>query len=763
MTYFQKRSMNVAVLTALATVAPLPSLAQGIDTGNLALEEVTVTARKIEESLQDVPVAVSAFGENDIRRLNARDLRDIGANSPNVSIGTVPGFNAAAIAIRGVSTGDIPSTFDPAVTVAVDGFYYGHYQTSLLDMFDLQQIEILRGPQGTLFGKNTIGGVVNVTSKRPTGEWGLEAETTIGNYGAVQAKVAVNVPLVEDVLAGRFVVLSNQSDGFYENTLNGEDIGGKDVVAFRGRLQFTPTDSFDALFSFEIEEDESDTPPVLNTSTGEDPNGYYGSDLFYVFGYPGRGVGGSLGRPLGDPFETGLVPRTDHVEGFGSHTGSTGHFFDIAGAYLNMNWDVGRGTITSITGWRKVDSDLYNDYVGENVPIYATMRSVYRDTYSQELRFASDFSDVLDFQGGVYFQKNELEYINNTSLGSGHPFSGIAWPAEGLLQTGDGGQTTDTWAVFGEANYHINDRLGFTLGARYSYEEKDFELRPIGIPEELRVNEKNDWDQITFRVGADYRLSDDVMLYSTLSTGSKSGGFNEQATTPATAALSFDEEEADAFEVGLKSDLFGGRLRFNAAAFMTEYSGLQLDSVIPVPESEIGQESVITNAGESTVYGLELEAVGRITEQLTLRGTVGFLDAEYDEFSCDLDRNPENGNEDCTVLDVKRTPDLTASGGITWDQPVLGRGSFEYNLSFTYTDAYYNDIFNRVGSEHEEVVLVNGSITFFEVDERYRIGVFARNILDEEYQAAGLGVANLWGFSTYGAPRTIGLTVGFNF
>ncbi|MEX0583254.1 MAG: TonB-dependent receptor plug domain-containing protein, partial [Sneathiella sp.] len=279
MIYFHKRSMNVAVLTALATAAPLPSLAQNIDTGNLALEEVTVTARKIEESLQDVPVAVSAFGENDIRRLNAQDLRDIGANSPNVSIGTVPGFNAAAIAIRGVSTGDIPSTFDPAVTVAVDGFYYGHYQTSLLDMFDLQQIEILRGPQGTLFGKNTIGGVVNVTSKRPTGEWGLEAETTIGNYGTVQAKVAVNVPLVEDVLAGRFVVLSNQSDGFYENTLNGEEMGGKDVVAFRGRLQFTPTDSFDALLSFEIEEDESDTPPVLNTSTGEDPNGYYGSDI----------------------------------------------------------------------------------------------------------------------------------------------------------------------------------------------------------------------------------------------------------------------------------------------------------------------------------------------------------------------------------------------------------------------------------------------------------------------------------------------------
>ncbi|MEX0583255.1 MAG: TonB-dependent receptor, partial [Sneathiella sp.] len=480
-------------------------------------------------------------------------------------------------------------------------------------------------------------------------------------------------------------------------------------------------------------------------------------------GYPGRGVGGTLGEPLGDPFKTGLVPRTDHVEGFAPYTDSTGHFFSIAGAYLNINWDVGPGTITSITGWREVDSDLYNDYVGEDVPVYATMRSVYRDTYSQELRFASDFSDIVDLQAGIYLQKNELDYINNTSLGSGHPFSGIAWPVEGLLLTGDGSQTTDAWAVFGEANYHVNDRLGFTLGARYSYEEKDFELRPIGVPEEFRVNEKNDWDQITFRVGADYRLSDDIMLYSTFSTGSKSGGFNEQATSPATAALSFDEEEADAFEVGLKSDLFGGRLRLNAAAFVTEYSGLQLDSVIPVPESEIGQESVITNAGNSTVYGLELEAVGRITERLTFRGTVGFLDAEYDEFDCDLDRNPENGNEDCSVLDVKRTPDLTASGGVTWDQPMADRGSFEYNVNFTYTDSFYNDIFNSVASEHEDVALFNGSITFFDADERYRIGVFVRNILDEEYQAAGIGIANIWSFSNYGAPRTFGLVVGVNF
>lgn len=759
-----KALICTATTVALATFVATPMWAQEDQADSrFAVEEVTVTARKIAESLQDVPLAVSAFSERDLERLNPRDLRDVGGHSPNVRIGTIPGFNAAAIAIRGVSTGDIPSSFDPAVTVAVDGFYFGHAQTSLLDMFDLQQIEILRGPQGTLFGKNTIGGVVNVTSKRPTGEWGLEAETIIGNYSHVEAKAAFNVPIVPEILAGRLAVMSTQNDGYYENTVDGSDLGGKDVLALRGRLLFTPVENFEALLSYEWEEDRSDTPPVINKSTGGDPNGFYGSDIFYFFGLPGRGVGGPFGKPLGDPFKTGLVPRSDHVDGFGAYTDSTGHFFDIRGTYLNIDWDIGVGTITSITGWRSVDSDLYNDYVGENVPVYATMRSVYRDTFSQEIRFASEFSDKVDFQVGVYFQNNELDYINNTSLGSGHPFSGIAWPAEGLLQTGDGGQKTDTHAVFTEVNIHATDRLGFTVGARYTKDEKEFNLRPIGVPEEFRVIRDNDWDSLTYRLGTDFRINEKVMVYATFSTGFKSGGFNEQATSPATAALSFDEEEADSFEIGIKSDLFNNRLRLNAVAFYTEYDGLQLDSVIPVPDSPIGQESTITNAGSSTAQGLEIEAVALLTEFLTIQGTLGYLDAKYDEFNCDLDRNPANGNEDCTVLDIKRVPDLTASGGITYDQPVLDTGRVSYNLSFTYTDSYYNDVFNSVGSQHEEVFLLDGSITFYEYDDRYRIGVFARNILDEVYQASGLGIANIWTMTTYGAPRTYGLELGFNF
>lgn len=762
---FTIKVLSSCGLAALITsMSPTPLQAQQTnESERLEIEEVMVTARKVQESLQDVPIAVSAFSERDIERLNPQDLRDIGGYSPNVSIEGMLGFNSATIAIRGVSTGEESSSLDSAVTVAVDGVYYGHAQRSLLNMFDLQQIEILRGPQGTLFGKNTIGGVVNVTTKRPTGEWGLEGEVIIGNYGHQEAKFAVNMPIVPDVLAGRFAIMSMQSNGFYKNTVDDTDIGGKDTLAFRGRLLFTPSENIEALLSFEWEKDRSDTPPVINTSTGDDPNGYYGSDLFYFFGYPGRGVGGELGLPLGDPFTTGLVPRTDHVDGIAATTDSTGHWFDIRGAYLNIVWDVGFGTVTSITGWRSVDSDLYNDYVGENVPVYATFRSVNRDTFSQELRFASTFWEALDFQAGVYYQNNELDYNNNTSLGSGHPFSGILWPAEGLLLTGDGSQKADSYAVFSEGNYRMTDRLGFTLGVRYNKDEKEFNLRPIGVPEEFRVTPENDWDRTTYRAGVDYRLNDNVMTYASYTTGFKSGGFNEQATSPATAVLSFDQETADAFELGLKSDLLDGRMRLNLAAFYTEYRGLQLEAVIPVPDSLIGQETVLTNAGASTSQGVELEVLVRLTEFLTIQGSLGILDAEYDEFNCDLDRNPANGNEDCTVLEVKRTPDVTASGAITYDQPIMDAGRISYNLNFTYTDSYFNGVFMSASSEHEEVTLLNGSIMFYQSDDQYRIGVFARNILDEEYQTTGLGVANLWGTSAYGAPRTFGLEIGFNF
>ena len=309
------------LLSALCTVlcAPLASAQEATtptedESQGRVLEEVTVTARQTKESLQNVPVAVTALGEEQIEQTFANDLRDLGKYAPNVNIGVVPGFNAAAIAIRGVSTGDIPSTFDPAVTIAVDGFYLGHYQASLLDIFEIERVEILRGPQGTLFGKNTIGGVVSVTTKKPSGKFGIEGKVRVANEGRLDVMGALDFPIIADKLAARIAVQSFNFDGFYTNTFNGKNAGGQDLLAGRAKLLFTPNEDFNALLSFEWSKDRSDTPMVLNTSTPLDPNGFYGSDGFYNgFGlglpaYPGRGTGGPANLPLGDPFHTGLVP-----------------------------------------------------------------------------------------------------------------------------------------------------------------------------------------------------------------------------------------------------------------------------------------------------------------------------------------------------------------------------------------------------------------------------------------------------------------------
>lgn len=740
----------------------------------VGLAEITVTARQIKESLQDVPVAITALGETQIEQSFAQDLRDLSGFAPNVQINVVPGFNAAAIAIRGVSTGDIPSTFDPAVSVALDGFYLGHYQAALLDIFDIEQVQILRGPQGTLFGKNTIGGVILVSTKKPSGEFGAEAKVRAGNYGRLDIMGAVDIPIIADTLAARIALQQFSSDGFFTNVLDGSDIGGQDLLSARARLFWTPTEDFDALLSFEFAEDRSDGPPIINTSIGfPDPNGFYGQDALIV---PGVLCCRGNDEPLGDPFRVAWVPVEDHVPGLSDQkdTGS-GIVEDIFGAYLTTNWRVADGELTSILGMRSVDSDYYYDAVGMSVPAYAVMRSVYRDTWSAEVRFAQEWSDRFNYVAGVYYQSNDLDYENNTALSAllGGPVclcnSAVITSPDGTRSaalSGNGSQEVDAYAVFAEGNYNITDATRVTLGARWSKEEKTFRLRPIGAAGALAVDnaavievtESESWSDTTFRVGLDHRFSDTVLGYVTYSTGFKSGGFNEQATSIQTAALSFDPETADAIEVGLKADLFDRRLRLNTAVFHNKYEDLQLDSVIPVPDSQIGQESVITNAGESTAWGVEVEASVIVSDRFTIGASLGYLDAEYDEYSCDLDRNAANGNEDCSVLTMKRVPELQGHIEANYEVPTA-IGSLGFNANWTYTDEFFNDIFNTKASVHESVGQLNASINLRSDDDRWRVSVFGRNITDESYQASGLGIANIWSYSVYGAPRTYGIEV----
>jgi iron complex outermembrane receptor protein len=365
---------------------------------------------------------------------------------------------------------------------------------------------------------------------------------------------------------------------------------------------------------------------------------------------------------------------------------------------------------------------------------------------------------------GLYYQENDYDYENYTSLGPDHPGSLFGeWGPEGLPLFADGSQDTEAYAVFAEGNYNVTDAMRVTLGVRYSDEEKDFDLLPLGFPEEGRAIENDSWDDVTYRAGIDYALGDNMMAYFTYATGFKSGGFNEQAGTTASASTSFDPEEADSFELGLKSDLFDNTLRLNLAAFYVEYSDLQLDSVVSIDEAP-GQESRVSNAAEVNAYGVEADMLWLITDQLTIDGTLGYLDSEYDEFECNLDGDITNGNEDCSDLDVKRSPEWTGSLGATFNIPLDSwGGGLDLNVNGTYTDEFYNDVFNTEASIHEDVWLLNGSISYTTDDQNIRVSVFGRNLTDEEYQTSGLGVANLWSFSTYGNPQTYGVEVDVRF
>lgn len=769
----QTTKLAIAVAAVLAATATA-SAQTGGNAEVTGLEEIVVTARQVKESLQEVPVAITALGEAQIEASFSQDLRDLSGFAPNVQISVVPGFNAAAIAIRGVSTGDIPSTFDPAVSVALDGFYLGHYQAALLDMFDIEQVQILRGPQGTLFGKNTIGGVILVNTKRPGNEFAAEARVRAGNYGRMDIMGAVDIPLSENTLAARLSVQKFNSDGWFTNVLDGKDIGGQDLTSARAKLLWTPNEDFDALLSFEYARDRSDGPPIINTSTSTpDPNGFYGSDVLIV---PGVLCCRGNDNPLGDPFKIAWVDVKDHVPGLSDQkdTGS-GIVEDIEGLYLNTNWRVANGELTTIIGSRSVDSDYYYDAVGMAVPAYAVMRSIYRDTWSAEVRFAQDWSDRLNYVAGAYYQDNSLDYENNTALSAllGGPVclcnSAVITSPNGQRSaalSGNGEQQVEAIALFAEGSYKLTDATSVTVGLRWSKEDKDFRLRPIGAAGALFTNndaiieatESESWSDTTYRVGLDHQFSDAVLGYVTFSTGFKSGGFNEQATTIQTAVLSFDPENAEAFEAGIKSELFDRRLRLNVAAFHNKYEDLQLDSVIPVPESQIGQESVITNAGSSTAYGLEVEFTALLTDNFYIAGSLGYLKAEYDEYSCDLDRNATNGNEDCSVLSMKRVPETQGHLEANYDLPI-SLGTLGFNANWTYTDEFFNDIFNSEASVHESVGLLNASINLRAASDRWRVSVFGRNLTDEIYQASGLGVANIWSYSVYGAPRTYGLEV----
>lgn len=780
------RTLMVAVVGVSFSAAP--SFAE-----EMVLEEIVVTAtRRAETDVQTTPIAVSAVSQEEFSRLFAQDIGEIATFVPNFSAATITGFNAASFAMRGAAETDIIVYFDPKVGVIVDDFVVPHVQTQLLEPFDIEAIEVLRGPQGTLFGKNTTAGAVVVRTKRPDmdGVYG-DLSLQYGSFDDTKAKVAFNVPF-SDTLAFRFAGLYQKSDGYYENgkvdnpvdafgtgvaadgslvTGDGNNTGGKDVFTGRAKLLFEPTDNLSILGQIEVIKDRSDPVPVVNVT----PAG--AGQLATLFGFPGV--------TSGDPLDQAGVHNSSLIGLDGDQE------VDVFGTYLNLEYGLANHTLYGLIGYREQESRLPNEYLGTAYEsFFAATRDDDRETLQVEARIASELDGPINYVGGLFYQTNDVEFCVLQQLGLTE-FFGSAVP--GILDNQNplllcNKQDAEALAVFADVTIDVSDRFQLGAGIRYTREEKEYVAReglptailfPGGVfsepldgadfnlaPGSVQRDDET-WSEPTWRITGSYELNENVFGYATVSRGFKSGGYNDQAGSGGFSNFpveAYDPEFATSFEVGVKTTLAEDRVRLNATYFNVNYEDFQRSTVVSVPGTAF-QETRTFNAAEVNAQGLELELTALLAANLTLRANIGWLDTEYDKFV--LDRDRDGVFEDFSGRDVVRAPEITAGIDLTYDQTLGESGYLVYNLNFNYEDEntyYYND---DIGSAFDTVLekrtILNANVTWNSANERYYVSVFGKNLTDDRYKTASQAVGALWTFANYGPPRVYGVQFGTHF
>ncbi|SET21345.1 TonB-dependent receptor [Thalassotalea agarivorans] len=722
------------------------------------LEVIEVTARKTAENLQSVPVSVTSVGAQQMEQNGIAVLTEIQQFSPNTTLQASRGTNSTLTAfMRGVGQEDPLWGYEPGVGIYIDDVYVARPQGAVLDILDVERVEVLRGPQGTLYGKNTIGGAIKYVTKKMSGDFELDLDATVGDYARRDFKVATQIPVIDDKLYIGAAVAKLNRDGFGEylkSDLDGQDLENynKDVLAYRLTIEATPTDSMFFRLNYDKTEDDSNSkggyrllPSILTEAPV--PDSVYDS---------------YTSLPTWNKVETEGISFT-------------------AEFYLSENW-----TLKSVTASRESYSPTNIDFDNTDLRIF-DVPAVYDDEQvSQELQLNYDGED-LSFVSGVY-------YFDSESCGQFEAILevlGNALGAPGLTREVSGCNNGTSTAVYAQGSYNFTEQLSVTLGARYTNEEKEANVNngllfetvyPYSgwIPGYVRpgdggpltpevLNDSEDWSRFTPRVGVEYQATDDMMFYASYSQGFKSGTFNPRASTAEPAA---DPEIVDSFEIGVKSEWFDA-LRLNATVFYLDHQDRQYVTVLPGEDStDLNQR--LGNIGNSTASGLELEAQWAVTDSFNLFATVGLIDSSFEEVTS---FDPDTGLPiDITdQFTITYTPETTANIGFSYDI-YTGIGDFVINGNYYYRSEYDLTTTGNLLTQ-EGYGLANLGLNWYSPEGSWTAGLHLKNLTDEEYlvgnyafvtpQDDGSFAPGLGGDTTligyYGDPRTIALTVGYSF
>ena len=733
------KALSVALLSAGSAVSPVAGAEEKV----LALEEVIVTARKRIESMQEVPVAVTAISAEELRRSSIRNLQDIQGFVPNLLIDKVTALpGGAAIAIRGVSYQEIDKSLDPGVGVILDGVYLGTTSGQILENFDLARMEILRGPQGTLFGKNTIGGAINITRTAPTRELGGKVQGTLGEDGRQDIRGLLNLPLTEN--GGVKLWASKlESDGYIKNTTYNDDAGGQDYENFGATIAYELTDKFDVMFTYERIEDESEVGAWANFNKFFDE--LEGPDFACLFFLPDPTGCRQFDPGSDEDHNSTNAPNEADV---------TNDFYN-----LTLNYEMGDWLITSITGYINRNENTRLEYDGNRFEFLTAFTDQDYEQFSQELRLDGTIGNV-ELTTGIYYW--DSDYDANQRTDELWPFLVPIFPPGTVGWISQHGET-ESYAAFGSADWALTEKLTFNFGLRYTYEEK--KLEPVGqefflgdiplSPPGTFTSVDEDWDKWSPRVGAQYDLTDDIMVYASYAEGFKSGGFFGRITS-ADNVRKFNPEEVDTWEVGIKSDWWNQRLRLNATLFSSDYKDKQEDIIVADAGGNV--DTIVLNAADATMDGVEVELTALLYEGLTFFAQGGYLDAKYDEFIIeDVPGVPEDGSD----LDMRNAPEYTFGAGLNYTHSLFDHSTMTYAVNYNWRDEYVTIFNNDPLGQKDSAGFWNANI-----DYRYKdiltVSVYGRNIGDERYFRAVL-IPPISSFGQWNEPENYGVTVTYEF
>ena len=763
---------------SLAGPLALPVTARA-DERATALEEVTVVAQRVEESLQDAPIAISAFSSGDLQALGILSANEVAHFTPNMTSESQPGSTSTTnFAIRGITTTDPTLSVEAGVGVYLNGIYIARSNGLIYDVVDLERIEVLRGPQGTLYGRNTTGGAINIITARPAGEWRLKQALTFGNGDRWRSTTTVDTAAWKG-LAAKLSYMHYQQDGYVDNltTLPQQgqagDFGERDEDAYNIALSWSPVDALQVDFNYD------------NTSATSVPQAsqltWASADVArlvtdYGAFFPGCFDTDPLCAPIRDAYAAAeAAADPDRVSRLDlPYAGEED--LDVDGYSLTVAWDLTDTlTLKSLTGYRDMSLEQRTDLSGGGYSTlpgagFAGVTTLFaagqpnvkdQDQFSQELQLLGNWG-ALEFLAGLYYFE---EHGSETTQEQVALNLGL-WGAEKYYEVDN-----TSSAAYGQATYHLSDALRVSAGLRYSEDEKklfqDQALDPLAPLDRTRAHFKDDFSNVSGSLSVEVDWTDSVTNYARYATGYKSGGYFSRASIPFQAP--FDEETLQSFELGLKSQWLQNRLRANIALFYSEYDDLQISQFVP---GVGGAESVLSNAGNASYSGAEVELLALPVTGLTLSLSYGWLDPEYDEYDFFDPTGQFCGTAEtaCDVSDrgvFSNTPEHSASFGVEYAFAPRSYGDWSARVDTVWNDGYSFgtiEISDPSRIETDSYTLLNARVSLDSVnllDARLRLSAWCKNLTDEEYRTNSIGAFESLGFTTtvYNEPRSWGLDV----